>query len=569
MNKEDPPMNNSPIRYMINPTDTNRYQILSASLEQVGRSEDFENIITGLNPPTDILHYVEPGEFKSLKIGIIGAGLAGLSAAYELRKTGADITVFDALEDRIGGRVYTYHFDKNKPYYGEMGPMRIPVSHGTTWHYINQFNLITVPMFYSDSNNILYLRHKRVRRDTEEGFLKENLYKEFALTQAEETVSMSALSDYAYSSILRSLSADARKEILQILPSYTREYTTILNHSNRQIFEMLGLSQDCITLLAGTNTVTGSLLNNSYGETLGEVYSLDYKNLYRISGGMDTLPKAFYNSLTSKAPAEYGLHPEVLGSVTIKQGHVMTGIYNTSQQNSILLKYTTKNRKEIMEVFDYVICAIPFSTLREIDINPLFSNQKMQAIRELNYVDSLKASFLCNRRFWEEDAEYGRMNGGISTTDLPIQSILYPTDHVNCTDDASCLPKESGVLTAAYSINYDSIRIANQSEEKRYDLIRHNVEQVHGLADGYLDKVIDAIKIIDWNKEPWFRGGYVVDLPGQKVNFAYSILEPEYNNHLFFAGEHTSAKHGWMQGALHSGMLAANTLVHNAKQINS
>lgn len=561
-------MNNTHIRYMINPTDTKRYQILSASLEQVGRSEDLENIITDLNPPADILYYAEPGEFKSLKIGIIGAGLAGLSAAYELRKTGADITIFDALEDRVGGRVYTYHFDKNKRYYGEMGPMRIPISHGTTWHYINQFNLITVPMYYPDSNNMIFLRNKGVRRDREGTFLKEIMYPEFALTQAEQSVSLNALSDYAYSSILRGLPVEVRKEFFKILPSYSKEYTAFINKSNRQVLELLGLSQDGITLLAGVNTLMGGLLNTSYGETLGEVYSLDYDNLYRISGGMDMLPKAFYNSLTSKSPTEYGLHQEDLGPVTIKQGHIVTGIYNTSQQNSILLKYTTKNRKDIMEVFDYVICAIPFSTLREIDMNPLFSNQKMQAIRELNYVDALKASFLCNRRFWEEDMDYGRMNGGFSTTDLPIQSILYPTDHVNCTDDASCLPKESGVLTAAYSINNDSIRMANQKEDKTFNLIKQNVEQVHGLPDGYLDKVIDDIKIIDWNKEPWFRGGYSVELPGQKINFAYAILEPEYNNHLFFAGEHTSVKHGWMQGALHSGMLAANTLAYNKKQNN-
>jgi monoamine oxidase len=394
------------------------------------------------------------------------------------------------------------------------------------------------------------------------------LYPEFSLTHAERNTSINDLSNYAYSSILRGLPAEIRKEFFKTLPSYSSEYATYLNLSNRQVFEKLGLSQDGITLLAGVNPLTGGLLNTSYGETLQEVYSLDYDNLYRISGGMDTLPKAFYGSLTSKTPTEYGLNQEDLGSVIIKQGHIVTGIYNTSQQDSILIKYSAKNKKDIMEVFDYVICAIPLSTLREIDINPLFSNQKMQAIRELHYVDALKASFLCNKRFWEEDTDYGRMNGGISTTDLPIQSILYPTDHVNCTDDASCLPKEPGVLTAAYNINYDSIRIANQSEEKRYQLIRHNVEQIHGLADGYLDKIIDDIKIIDWNKEPWSRGAYVTDLPGQKINFSYSILEPEYNNHLFFAGEHTSVKHGWMQGALHSGMLAANTLAHNKKRID-
>lgn len=558
-------MNNQHIRYMINPTDTQRYQILGTSLEMDQRSEDLENIITSLNPPADISYYAAPGEFKSLKVGVIGAGLAGLAAAFELRKTGADITIFDALEDRVGGRVYTYFFDKTKRHYGEMGAMRIPVSHGTTWHYINLFHLISVPMYSPDSNNIVYMRNRGVRRDKEDYYLKEYLYPEFALTQAEKSISFTELSDYAYSSILRTMPAEIKSEFFQILPAYSKEYAAYLNLSNRQVLERLGLSQDAIALLAGVNPLAGGLLNTSYGETLQEVYSLDYNNLYRLSGGMDTLPKAFYDSLTSKEPSEYELSQEDLGNVDFKQGHVVTGIYNTSEQNSILLKYTNKSKKETLEVFDYVICAIPFSTLREIDINPLFSNQKMQAIRELNYVDALKASFLCNKRFWEEDADYGRMNGGISTTDLPIQSIIYPTDHVNCADNAACLPLEPGVLTASYNVNYDSVRIGNQNEERRYHIIRQNVEQVHGLTDGYLTKFIDDIKIVDWNKESWARGAFVTDLPGQKINFAYSILEPEYNNHLFFAGEHTSIKHGWMQGALHSGMLAANTLAYNKK----
>jgi monoamine oxidase len=51
-------------------------------------------------------------------------------------------------------------------------------------------------------------------------------------------------------------------------------------------------------------------------------------------------------------------------------------------------------------------------------------------------------------------------------------------------------------------------------------------------------------------------------LPGQKSDFLYVSSTPEYDNRVFFAGEHTSTKNGWIQGALQSGMRAANSLAY-------
>jgi monoamine oxidase len=88
-----------------------------------------------------------------------------MSAAFELRKLGYVITIFDPITERIGGRVYTYYFDKEKRFHGELGAMRIPVSHETTWHYINLFNLNTQPFIQSDPNTFTYVRDTRVRND--------------------------------------------------------------------------------------------------------------------------------------------------------------------------------------------------------------------------------------------------------------------------------------------------------------------------------------------------------------------------------------------------------------------
>ncbi|WP_367566008.1 flavin monoamine oxidase family protein [Lacrimispora sp.] len=558
-------MSDQTVNYLTNPSDSTRYEILRNAFTNAGRPEDFENVVELLNPPPDITSYAAPGAHKNLKVGIIGAGLAGLSAAFELRKIGAEVTLYDAMEDRIGGRVYTYYFDQDRRYYGEFGAMRIPLSHGTTWHYINLLHLDTISLTSPFPNNFIYVHNTRIRRDRDGSNLTKYLYPLFNLAGYEESLPWSALSDYAFDSVLLSLAPDIRRELLQILPAYSPEYAFYINNSIREILEMRGLSQDAINLIASVDPLTGGLLNTSYGESLQELYSMDYLNTYRIAGGMINLPFAFYNSLMSPNPSEYDIAPDLLGNVDIKFGHNITGIYQNSSESKVILRYNSTYMTNAYKEFDYVICTIPFSTLREIDIKPFFSNQKMQAIRELFYSDSLKAAFFCNRRFWEENTAYGNMNGGISFTDLPIQSIIYPPDHIQCTEPLSCSPLEPGVLIASYNVNQDSIRVANQSESRRFSLIERNVEEVHGLPENFLDSIVEYYKVVDWNQQQWFRGAFAVNLPGQKINFANTILEPEYNNRVFFAGEHTSVKHGWIQGSLYSGMLAANTLAMNLR----
>ncbi len=556
-------MSDQTANYLTNPSDSTRYEILRNAFTNAGRPEDFENVVELLNPPPDITSYAAPGSHKNLKIGIIGAGLAGLSAAFELRKIGAEITLYDAMEDRIGGRVYTYYFDQDRRYYGEFGPMRIPLSHGTTWHYINLLHLNTISITSPFPNNFIYVHNTRIRRDRNGENITKYLYPLFNLTAYEKSLPWPELNAYAFDSVLLRLPPDIRRELLQILPAYSPEYSFYLNNSIREILEMLGLSQDAINLIASTDSLTGGLLNTSYGEPLQELYSMDYLNTYRIAGGMINLPCAFYNSLISREPREYDIASDLLGNVKINFGHNITGIYQNSSESKVILRYNSTCKTNIYEEFDYVICAIPFSTLREIDIKPFFRNQKMQAIRELFYSDSFKAAFFCNRRFWEENTVYGRMNGGISFTDLPIQSIIYPSDHIQCMETSSCSPLEPGVLVSSYNVNQDSIRVANQSERRKFLLVKRNVEEVHGLPENFLDSIVKDHKMVDWNQQQWFRGAFSVDLPGQKINFAHTILEPEYNNRVFFAGEHTSVKHGWMQGSLYSGMLAANTLAMN------
>jgi monoamine oxidase len=547
--------------YSINPTNDQRHQLLLEALSRTGRAEDYENILELLSPPPDLTRSLAPAAFRNTRIGIIGAGLAGLSAAYELRKLGADITIYDGQKDRVGGRVYTLYFDRSGRYYGEFGAMRIPISHETTWHYINLFHLGTEALSSPQSNNFIFAHDVRIRRSGQN--ITESLYPYYDLTETERNTPWNVLSDYAMNAFLNQMTPEIRTEILKILPAYSGEYAAITRLSNRQVFEMLGLSQGAIELLSAVDPFSGALLGISYDETLSSNYSLDFMNTYRITEGMVHLPLAFYNSLTAKEPPEIDFPSYFLGKVDIRLGQPVKGISKSQNSKGVDLCYKNQKGTEAIESYDYVICAIPFSTLREIQTVPYFSNKKMQAIKEYNYIDAQKTLFLCKRRFWEEEKEYGRMNGGISFTDLPIQSIIYPPDHLRCENRENCSPNTPGVLTASYNLGQDANRVSSQTITHRFDLIKRNVEAVHGLPPGYLDALVDGYKTVHWNTEHWARGAFAAGNPGQKLLFAYDMQRPEYDERLYFAGEHVSTKQGWLQGALHSGKAVANMVIEN------
>lgn len=571
-----------------NPTKLERYKLLRYALKDVNRLEDFNHIVDLLSPIQDITNIASPGKYKGVKIGIIGGGLAGLSSAFELRKLGFDITILEACGDRIGGRVYTYHFDKDQQIYGELGAMRIPVGHETTWHYIDLFKLKTRPFVQTNKNAYIYVRNIRVRNDAEGKNVMEEIYPEFNLTPWERHTPWQKLVEYGLATPLNDMNPTLRKEILQIKPNYSHQMNYWTAHNTRQVCEKMGLSQGALNLIGSVSPPIGQFYYDSYSENLQEDYPVNYSFLYEIIGGLVNLPLSFYEDLISENPKYYGrISKSALGKVTWKSGSEVTGIYKYDQSDQVILKYKNIGmNKSLEESFDYVICTIPFSSLRNVEVDPLFSTRKMQAIREVNYASAQKTLFLCNKRFWEEGGPNEQIIGGGSYTDLSISTIWYPSDHATCVNKCKvrncynespldtwklkkgCSPYESGVLLASYNFNLDAIRLGNIEDKRRLQIIKNQVEDVHGLKKGYLDSIVEDVKTIQWDKEQGYYGAFCYFKPEQKRIFSYGIIKAEYNNRVFFAGEHTSSTHAWMQGALHSGMKAADSLARYCKYHN-
>lgn len=565
-----------------NPTPSDRYTLVKYALDLSERPEDFDNIINLLSPPEDITSILPPGSCKNIRVAIIGGGLAGLSAAFELRKLGFDITIFEAEDKRIGGRVYTHYFDKQKNLYGELGAMRISVSHETTWHYLDLFQLNTRPFVQTNENTYRYVRGIRVKNDPAGQNVEKCIYPSFDMTSVERNTPWPELEELVYDQYLRAIPPEVRREILEVKDEYSPQIKNADFHNLQQMMKSLGLSEGAIEMLSSVDPFIGATLYQSYFEILQETYPVSFSFLYEIIGGMVKLPEAFLKSLLSNFPKEYlpCIPPEAIGKIQWKQGYQVTGLCQYIKEDSVAVEYKRlKDDKSSHEFFDYVVCAIPFSNLRLMNLKPQFSPSKMQAIKTMKMMTAQKTLFLFNYRFWEAGGPDQRIVGGGSTTDQVINTIWYPSNHaavcqqenlhkIGIFESPACRwdmlstasPNRPGVLIASYNWTQDAIRLGNFIEPLSMEIVKSQVEEVHGLPNGSLDYIVAGCKRLHWNRYPWTLGAFAFYDPGQKTLFSKVVTEPEYNRRVFFAGEHISVSRAWIQGALQTGMLAANNI---------
>jgi monoamine oxidase len=561
----------------LNPSAGQRRVMEMNALLRNRHPEDFPYISSVLAPSPDINNIVAAGSCRGKKVGIIGGGLAGMAAAFELRKAGFDITIFEANSERIGGRIYTYYFDQEKRLYGEFGAMRLPVGHETVWHYIDLFALNTRPFIQTNPAAFIYLQNIRVRNDPDGESVRRYIYPTYAMNPWETAQSWQQLGFYGIEAPVLQAPPCVRREILEVLPAYSPQTLFWDGLDTRQAMERQGLSQGAISLLSNLFPIGGRFLYNNYIDYVQEYFPANFTYMYEISGGMIKLPEALYHSFISRNPGKY--YPQVpenkLGSVAWKNGCAVSGIFMDPDTGAVALAYREMgNGRHGFGQFDYVICAVPFSVLRVLDIQPLFSSSKMQAIREVTYSPAQKTLFRCSGRFWEKQGIYG----GGSYTDLPSNTTWYPSADI-AGDSFAAAPAypadgrskrlpgsdSEGVLLASYNFNLDAVRIGNLPDAERFRKLKRDVEEIHGLNPGWLDPVVTQYKTQLWDKDPFFRGAFCYFTPQQKKLFSWTMLQPEYGNRVFFAGEHTSALHRWMQGALKSGMEAANAVAFAAQ----
>jgi monoamine oxidase len=461
---------------------------------------------------------LERHEQPGKRVIIIGAGMAGLVAAYELARAGHDPLVLEA-QNRVGGRVYTLR--KFAPgLYAEAGAMRIPRVHDLTLGYIDHFGLALRPFMMGNPKGLVHVGGKRMTAE-QAGLTPDELG--FEVAEQERGRSYSDLWDVATRELraLVDMDGEAGWERIRI------EYD---GYSIREFLEAKGFSEGAIEMYGVMNFVESGI-NNSVMEEFREDFGRAFEDMQEIVGGTDMLPNAFFGEIPDR----------------IRFGAEVHAIDQDSDGVTVHFK-TEAGRYS--ERGDYAIVTLPFSVLRQVEIMTPFSREKQRAIRQLNYSASTKILFQVSERIWEqEDGIYG----GATVTDLPIRRLNYPTPD----------PTTSrGVLLASYTWDQDAARWGAMDEETRLEEALEDVSKIHPR----IREVYEVGASHAWYDDRYANGAFAMFEPGQQSQLQADIVKPEGRIH--FAGEHCSLYHAWIQGALESGLRAARA-IHDAPAVES
>jgi monoamine oxidase len=480
---------------------------------------------------------------KTPHVVIVGAGLAGLCAAYLLQKNKCTYTILEAERHHVGGRVRTMPIGNGL--YWEAGAMRIPATHEITRKYVKQFEELALRPFVMDNpKTFLFARGQRQIREKESEFIKF-----FNLKPAEANESYGSLWDTSVYRVAKGLSSDDRKE-LEFANSFTSARLIDLDRlSLRQLIQSARISGEPLSdeaieyILFGTNNlgIQHGAATEFLREELTDVWT---KGFSEIVGGTGGLPQAFLRRLDSKPK----MGCEVIRLEQDQSGNLVRAIYKTGGGLG-------------QEEGDFLLCTIPFSLLARIEAEPAFSTEKRRAIIELGYDSGTKVAVLAKNRFWETN--HG-IFGGTSSTDMITGSIVYPSD--NAPDEKTgrksepSVSNEPGVLIVSYAWGQDARRLGAMTASEREEFATSQAGRLH-------PELNEPGMIIDraswaWDTYRWCGGAFALYQPDQFTRMHRYGVQPE--GRIYFAGEHCSLSHSWMQGALESAEQAIEALLSRA-----
>jgi monoamine oxidase len=458
------------------------------------------------------------------KVIILGAGVAGLSAAYELGKAGYDCTVLEA-RDRVGGRNWTIRrgdklamtdsshqvCDFDADMYWNAGPARLPSHHQAVLGYCQELGVaLEVEINTSRGARLLNpaanggkpLEMRQAVNDTR-GAIAELLGK---------AVKGGALD--------QDLSAHDKERLLAFLRQYgdltpdllyqgsTRSGYVSLPGPAREV----GLKRAPVPFetLLDADMWAGMLFEEGF----------DFQaTMFQPVDGIDRIPMAFARKL---------------GAV-VRLASEVTAIRRSD--SGVRIIYRDKRGEHSIEGA-YCLVTIPLKVLDPIAAD--FSPPVRTAIHAIDYGNAVKIAWQA-RRFWEsEDHIYG----GISWVKGPTTMVWYPSDR---------LFSPKGILLGGYAVRDDADVIAAQPLAAQFALSRAAIEGLHPGRGSEIERPM----AIAWSKVPYSLGIAARYATDDDPNYA-TLSEPD--GPFYFAGEHLSHIGAWQEGAILSARRAINMI---------
>lgn len=453
---------------------------------------------------------------------VLGAGIAGLTAAYELERAGFQVTVLEA-RDRVGGRNWTLRPGDKVEMVGEAtqtvqfsdrlymnaGPARIPSHHTGLLGYCErlgvplevEINSSRSAFFWSaGSNGGKPIQMRQGVNDTR-GYISELLAK--ALNKG---------------ALDQELTAEDKARLLPFLKAYgDLDPQMAFRGTERSGFAQLpgaaaqfGKGRDPVPLKE-------LLANDQLWSTLFEDMVYMQATMFQPVGGMDRIAAGFQQAIRS---------PLILNAQVLQ-------IRQASDSVTVAWQDRVTGAPQITRA-DFAVITIPLNVLAKIDSN--FDKTVKTAIASVPYDFSNKIGF-DSPRFWEKQQIFG----GISFVGGETSLIWYPS---------ADLHSARGMLLACYGSGPAAKGFAAKPLEEQIAIARSVVGRVHPGHEGDLTAPV----VVNWSKIPFNLGPWPAweGQGGQEGHLdspAYRLLN-EPHGRVYFSGAHLSQMPGWQEGAV-------------------
>ena len=434
---------------------------------------------------------------------VIGAGLAGLAAAYRLKRENWKVTVVEARH-RLGGRVMTHHFAEAPELNCELGAEWIGNNHTEMQRLCRVFGVKLQPHQYANS-----FWHKGKRAH---------------LIDPGEWC----------------LSPESGK----IWNKFKRDFKKFKEPQFRELdkldwwthLRMLGFGLDDLLkrdLLDSTDFGETIRMNSAYTAATEYLSSKDQKvddtdeMDFKIHGGNERLIKAL---------------AAAIGSDNIKMRCEVMSIHQKKGVVTVQMKQHEPVSATVC------VCAIPAHCVGKIDWGKDSPTEKLAAAQQLQYARITKTAVLCSRQFWPRPRK-----GGFSVCTSLASDFCFDSTHGQ--------PGTKKIL-CSYAVGDKADDIASSRLNDLKNWIVEDVAHAYSLrwSDQKSHRTALAIEQQAWQKEVSIGGAYAFYRPGQWFDVRKSLAERF--EQVYFAGEHIADWQGFMEGAVVTGKQAAEAILN-------